>query len=317
MTLHDAPRWDSSESRLADMLEDPHHPGKHIDPNTGIWPVCEWGAICYQGFVRSERFGDGLVIPGTNRAKSRQLRGAVGAALLLAFLPAIHAQPGAVPDRCQTPAVCVFVFQSLPSGKIAPMSMPIDSSLAVKTTAAGPVLACSAIPGPAGPEGNPGAPGAVGPAGAAGSPAYPTIVPIASGGTLHFQCANLALIPQFANTACPPDVKLIGTTAGRLYAGLTYAGVLHVGSDSNRTVGQFVSDCGGANSPTCAQDQMLMPQPGEYPIMQATITSGAIQAVETLWSGWPAEPTVVFSGAGCPNGASVAQTPAQVVITCN
>jgi hypothetical protein len=30
---------------------DPAHPGKHIDPTTGIWPMAEWGYECRRGFV--------------------------------------------------------------------------------------------------------------------------------------------------------------------------------------------------------------------------------------------------------------------------
>jgi hypothetical protein len=58
------------------MKDDPNHPGKHIDPQTGIWPICEWGPECRRGFVSSERFarrGD-KVIKRTNRNLSRQWR---------------------------------------------------------------------------------------------------------------------------------------------------------------------------------------------------------------------------------------------------
>jgi hypothetical protein len=41
------------------MPPDPAHPGKHIDPATGIWPVSEWGSECGRGFVSDERFQRG------------------------------------------------------------------------------------------------------------------------------------------------------------------------------------------------------------------------------------------------------------------
>lgn len=33
------------------MQPDPRRPGKHIDPETGILPIAEWGAACGRGFV--------------------------------------------------------------------------------------------------------------------------------------------------------------------------------------------------------------------------------------------------------------------------
>lgn len=53
------------------MQQDPHRPDKHIDPETGIWPIEEWGAACERGFVSSARFGSGQVIPRTVRKKNR------------------------------------------------------------------------------------------------------------------------------------------------------------------------------------------------------------------------------------------------------
>lgn len=32
--------------KVSDMPPDPRHPGKHINPETGIWPACEWGYEC-------------------------------------------------------------------------------------------------------------------------------------------------------------------------------------------------------------------------------------------------------------------------------
>jgi hypothetical protein len=61
--------------RVEDMPTHPTIPGKHIDPETGILPMCEWGSECTRGFVRDERFGSGQVIKGTNRAVSRKWRG--------------------------------------------------------------------------------------------------------------------------------------------------------------------------------------------------------------------------------------------------
>jgi hypothetical protein len=55
-------------------LDDPKHPGKHINPETGIWPTSEWGAECQRGFSRNARFGGNRVIAGTNRAVSRKWR---------------------------------------------------------------------------------------------------------------------------------------------------------------------------------------------------------------------------------------------------
>ena len=56
------------------MQPDLKHPGKHIDPETGIWPISEWGGSCYIGFISNARFGSGLVIPRTNRDTTRHWR---------------------------------------------------------------------------------------------------------------------------------------------------------------------------------------------------------------------------------------------------
>jgi hypothetical protein len=53
---------------------DPRHPGKHIDPSTGIWPASEWGYECQRGFISNARFGTGRVIPRTNRSTLRKWR---------------------------------------------------------------------------------------------------------------------------------------------------------------------------------------------------------------------------------------------------
>lgn len=60
--------------KVADMPPDPNHPGKHINPATGIWPIEEWGRS--RGFVSNSRFarpGD-TVIPRTNRNVTRRWR---------------------------------------------------------------------------------------------------------------------------------------------------------------------------------------------------------------------------------------------------
>ena len=46
----------------AGMRPDPKRPGKHINPETGIWPISEWGPECGRGLPR-ERF--------TRRPKTR------------------------------------------------------------------------------------------------------------------------------------------------------------------------------------------------------------------------------------------------------
>ena len=56
------------------LLDDPRHPGKHIDPATGCWPISEWGRECGRGFVSDERFqrSDEKIIKRTNRAKTKE-----------------------------------------------------------------------------------------------------------------------------------------------------------------------------------------------------------------------------------------------------
>jgi hypothetical protein len=49
------------------------HPRHTIDPETGIWPISEWGFECARGFVCDERFarpGD-RVIKRTGRKHRR------------------------------------------------------------------------------------------------------------------------------------------------------------------------------------------------------------------------------------------------------
>ena len=58
------------------LIPDPNHPGKHIDPETGIWPISEWGTECARGFVGNARFarGNEKVIQRTNRETTRKWR---------------------------------------------------------------------------------------------------------------------------------------------------------------------------------------------------------------------------------------------------
>jgi hypothetical protein len=58
------------------LIDDPQHPGKHIDTETGCWPISEWGNACYRGFVSSERFAtqNDAVMPKSNRAALRKWR---------------------------------------------------------------------------------------------------------------------------------------------------------------------------------------------------------------------------------------------------
>jgi hypothetical protein len=54
----------------------PSRPGKHIDPDTGILPIAEWGNECKRGFVSNVRFRQGTepVIERTNRDVTRAWR---------------------------------------------------------------------------------------------------------------------------------------------------------------------------------------------------------------------------------------------------
>ncbi len=61
------------EASETTLIPDPRRPGKHIDPQTGIWPISEWGFECMRGFVSDSRFGpNDLVIKRTNRAITRK-----------------------------------------------------------------------------------------------------------------------------------------------------------------------------------------------------------------------------------------------------
>lgn len=59
--------------KIEDMPRDPLRTDKHINPETGIWPMSEWGSECTRGFVSDSRFGSNqTVIKRTNRSKTRQ-----------------------------------------------------------------------------------------------------------------------------------------------------------------------------------------------------------------------------------------------------
>jgi len=53
----------------------PEHKPHTIDPETGIWPMSEWGSECGRGFVSDSRFSaTDKVIPRTNRNETRKWR---------------------------------------------------------------------------------------------------------------------------------------------------------------------------------------------------------------------------------------------------
>jgi hypothetical protein len=174
---------------------------------------------------------------------------------LIAGLFAVSLLAQAQTDRCLKPAVCVFLYQTSPStgnlvegDPMTPMAMPLDPTLVVKTTPAGPVLSCSPIPGPqgeqgipgpmgpnglAGANGNPGATGPVGasgpegpagpagPAGAAGPQGIPGIAGPqgAAGGTgiVTSWPATPGIWPPVINGSGPPAVPT-STCTGQIYA---------------------------------------------------------------------------------------------------
>lgn len=48
------------------IIPHPTIPGKHLDTETGCFPISEWTGECQRGFVRNERFGpNDRVIPPT------------------------------------------------------------------------------------------------------------------------------------------------------------------------------------------------------------------------------------------------------------
>lgn len=69
----------SHNMKVSDMPLDPKNPAKHINPETGIWPISEWGYGCKRGFVSDARFGSGQVIQRTNRETTRKWRRGSGA----------------------------------------------------------------------------------------------------------------------------------------------------------------------------------------------------------------------------------------------
>src|SRR4051812_21720897 len=48
--------------------------GRHINVETGIAPIAEWGPSARRGFVSDSRFGSGQVIKRSNRNVSRKWR---------------------------------------------------------------------------------------------------------------------------------------------------------------------------------------------------------------------------------------------------
>jgi hypothetical protein len=58
---------------LPDLPRDPARPDKHIDPETGIWPIAEWGSECGRGFVSDIRFQRGTepVLKRTSRKRRK------------------------------------------------------------------------------------------------------------------------------------------------------------------------------------------------------------------------------------------------------
>lgn len=64
----------SADENTPRVWMDPRHPGKHIDPDAGGWPISEWGYSCGRGFVSDARFGGGQVIKRTNRDTTRKWR---------------------------------------------------------------------------------------------------------------------------------------------------------------------------------------------------------------------------------------------------
>lgn len=56
------------------LQPDPRFPGKHIDPETGIWPISEWGSYCGRGFVSDARFARGTEQVIRRTSRKRQVR---------------------------------------------------------------------------------------------------------------------------------------------------------------------------------------------------------------------------------------------------
>lgn len=74
-TTQDPPAQAGNQETSNAMTRDPKRPGKHVDPETGIWPISEWGWSCARGFVSDSRFSPtDQVIPRTNRETTRKWR---------------------------------------------------------------------------------------------------------------------------------------------------------------------------------------------------------------------------------------------------
>jgi len=58
------------------LPDHPFVPGLHVNPETRIPPIHEWGAECSRGWVSDARFARGAkdsVIPRANRTKTKQV----------------------------------------------------------------------------------------------------------------------------------------------------------------------------------------------------------------------------------------------------
>lgn len=58
------------------IIPHPTIPGKHLDTETGCFPISEWTGECQRGFVRNERFGpnDRVIKPTSRHHESKSQR---------------------------------------------------------------------------------------------------------------------------------------------------------------------------------------------------------------------------------------------------
>lgn len=56
------------------IIPHPTIPGKHLDTETGCFPISEWTGECQRGFVRNERFGpnDRVIPPTAHKHDSKE-----------------------------------------------------------------------------------------------------------------------------------------------------------------------------------------------------------------------------------------------------
>jgi hypothetical protein len=142
----------------------------------------------------------------------------------------------------------------------------------------------------------------------------PTVWATYQAGQVSFTCTNLNALPVFSNTACPGPITVTGLTLGQtVYFGLTWSGILHVGTPALGYAVSQAAICSG-----CFQDATQMPQPGEFPI--GIYTAGASPPITPQWTGAPALPVVTIiqpaAGAALITGCVAAQTPTAVQVTC-